>query len=113
MSTVAITGAFTAYLMDERHFSPYTARCYGADLRQYVEFLADELGMDIDEAREKAAYDHRLAHPGPGSGAPSSITAAICAANPDTPRPPGPARSPPFAPSTSGPSSAAWRTPTP
>ncbi len=31
---------FVNYLRHERHFSPYTARCYGADLRQYVEFLS-------------------------------------------------------------------------
>ncbi len=30
---------FINYLRYERHFSPYTARCYGADLRQYAEFL--------------------------------------------------------------------------
>ena len=30
---------FVDYLRNERHFSPYTARCYGADLRQYVEYL--------------------------------------------------------------------------
>ena len=39
MSTLPITDAFSSYLMDERHFSPYTARCYGADLRQFVERL--------------------------------------------------------------------------
>ena len=32
-------GQFVDYLRFERHFSPYTARCYGADLRQFVEFL--------------------------------------------------------------------------
>ena len=26
---------FMSYLLDERHFSPYTSRCYGVDLRQY------------------------------------------------------------------------------
>lgn len=31
---------FLDHLMHERHFSPYTARCYGADLRQFVEYLA-------------------------------------------------------------------------
>jgi len=31
---------FVNYLRFERHFSPYTARCYGADLRQYVEYFA-------------------------------------------------------------------------
>lgn len=33
---------FVNYLKFERHFSPYTARCYEADLRQYVEFLDPE-----------------------------------------------------------------------
>ncbi|QOJ01490.1 MAG: tyrosine recombinase XerC [Phycisphaeraceae bacterium] len=55
MSTLPITEAFTAYLADERHFSPYTARCYGADLRQYIEYLADEFGVTVDPSREKAA----------------------------------------------------------
>ncbi len=30
---------FASYLRFERHFSPYTARCYGADLRQYTTYL--------------------------------------------------------------------------
>jgi len=33
---------FVNYLRFERHFSPYTARCYGADLRQYALFMAGE-----------------------------------------------------------------------
>lgn len=33
---------FVNYLRYERHFSPYTTRCYGADLRQYAEFLAGD-----------------------------------------------------------------------
>ncbi len=33
---------FVGYLKFERHFSPYTARCYGADLKQYSEFLAEQ-----------------------------------------------------------------------
>jgi len=32
---------FVEYLRFERHFSPYTARCYGADLRQYAEYLVE------------------------------------------------------------------------
>ena len=55
MSTLPITEAFTAYLADERHFSPYTARCYGADLRQILDVLADEFGVTVDPSREKAA----------------------------------------------------------
>lgn len=31
---------FGSYLRFERHFSPYTARCYGADLRQYTNYLS-------------------------------------------------------------------------
>lgn len=33
---------FINYLRFERHFSPYTGRCYEADLRQYVEYLASQ-----------------------------------------------------------------------
>ena len=33
---------FVSYLRYERHFSPYTARCYGADLRQYAAYLATD-----------------------------------------------------------------------
>jgi integrase/recombinase XerC len=47
----SFTEQFVNYLRFERHFSPYTARCYGADLRQYAEYLAG------DEAGESAAHD--------------------------------------------------------
>ncbi len=30
---------FLNYLTYERHFSPHTAKCYSADLRQFTEFL--------------------------------------------------------------------------
>jgi integrase/recombinase XerC len=60
MSMLPITDAFTRYLSDERHFSPYTARCYGADLRQFVEFLAKDHRIEIDAAREKEALDKEL-----------------------------------------------------
>src|SRR5262245_53155889 len=30
---------FLNYLQFERHFSAYTSRCYGADLRQFCQFL--------------------------------------------------------------------------
>lgn len=33
---------FVNYLRYERHFSPYTARCYGADLKQFVSHLQEE-----------------------------------------------------------------------
>lgn len=37
--TPQIIDQFINYLRYERHFSQYTARCYGADLRQYAEYL--------------------------------------------------------------------------
>ncbi len=42
---------FVDYLRHERHFSPYTARCYGADLRQYCEHLAGQSnnGSSVDQ----------------------------------------------------------------
>lgn len=55
MSTLPLIDQFLAYLTDERHFSPYTARCYGADLRQYAEFLAEEQGITPNEEHERRA----------------------------------------------------------
>ena len=37
---------FLNYLRFEKHFSPYTARCYGADLRQYIEHLDQDVSGD-------------------------------------------------------------------
>ncbi len=50
-----IVRAFLSYLTDERHFSPYTSRCYGVDLRQYVEFLSERFGIAVNESNEAAA----------------------------------------------------------
>ena len=72
MSTLPITDAFTAYLSDERHFSPYTARCYGADLRQFIEFLTTKFGIEVRPDAEKAALD-RL-NQARGSGRPTPQT---------------------------------------
>lgn len=41
-SHIPLIEQFVSYLRFERHFSPYTARCYNADLHQYVEYLAVE-----------------------------------------------------------------------
>lgn len=54
--TLPIVTGFLDYLLDERHFSPYTARCYGVDLRQYVEYLADEHSIAVDLTTEAAAW---------------------------------------------------------
>lgn len=99
MSTLPITDAFSKYLMDERHFSPYTARCYGADLRQFVEFLSGEHGVEINEAKEAEAYRQReeqvvaaggkkpqAANDGHVAGtiAPTTVTRVIISASADT-----------------------------
>ena len=89
MSVLPLTDAFSGYLTDERHFSPYTARCYGADLRQYVEFLSDEHGIDINTDMERAAFEKRknAAETGPGevvaSIEPTTLTGHILTADAD------------------------------
>ena len=50
---------FLDYLVDERHFSPYTARCYGLDLRQYGEFLGEDFGADVSVDAEAASLAAR------------------------------------------------------
>lgn len=95
MSTLPITDAFTAYLANERHFSPYTARCYGADLRQFVEFLATEYGIEVQAAAEKAAMDAASASRESGGAAyapnqplatqsPKTVTEVIAAGSAET-----------------------------
>ena len=59
MTTLPITTSFSQYLTDERHFSPYTARCYGADLRQFIEYLCEDSGLSIDQAAEEHAFKSR------------------------------------------------------
>ncbi len=61
MSTLPVINGFIAYLGDERHFSAYTARCYGADLRQYIEWAEQSLRSSINEPVEQSAYEARLA----------------------------------------------------
>ncbi len=90
MSILPITEAFTGYLSNERHFSPYTARCYGADLRQFVAFLGEEFSIEPNPERERAVFDKRAAAPAHASSAPTggsppldTITAIIMSANAD------------------------------
>jgi integrase/recombinase XerC len=58
-----IVEAFIHYLLDERHFSPYTARCYGVDLRQYAEFLGEAQNINATSTQEQAAFEHRMKNP--------------------------------------------------
>ena len=51
---------FLSYLLDDRHFSPYTARCYGVDLRQYFEYLSEALNIHVNEQQEADALRSRI-----------------------------------------------------
>ena len=88
---LAFTDAFTSYLADERHFSPYTARCYGADLRQYVEWLVSEYNVEFSPTRENEAFkvrreraegDHPVAIAGT-IAPPTTVTQAMAQASAD------------------------------
>ena len=68
-----IVERFLSYLIDERAFSPYTSRCYGLDLRQFVEFLEGDLKMKVDMKAEQSALDASLAK----KPVPASISASI------------------------------------
>ena len=46
--------AFLDYLKLERHFSDYTVRSYGADLAQFVQFLAGDIGASFGGDRRRA-----------------------------------------------------------
>ncbi|MDP7030567.1 MAG: tyrosine recombinase XerC [Phycisphaerales bacterium] len=76
-----IIKAFLDYLIDERHFSQYTSRCYGVDLRQFIAHLEDELGLEFNADREQFAWtraqqgDEAIA----GTVGPTTFTATIMA----------------------------------
>lgn len=79
---LGIVEAFLHYLLDDRHFSPYTARCYGVDLRQYADFLLDRFDVTLDSGRESEVWEHRKANPANTGNVvewsgPPTITAAM------------------------------------
>jgi integrase/recombinase XerC len=87
-----IVDAFISYLLDERHFSPYTARCYGVDLRQYAEFLSDQRDVTATMDQERDAFEQRRKQPvGPegandvvGTVGPPTITMGMLQADVNT-----------------------------
>jgi len=85
MTTLPITQSFSSYLTDERHFSPYTARCYGADLRQFIEYLCEDTGVAIDQTTEEHAFRSRTSSGSDIAGKIESptITNTICNADAD------------------------------
>ena len=90
MTTLPLAEAFTETLIHERHFSPYTARCYSADLRQFASHIAEAIGIDPSEALELARYETLRDKAANGEAAevvaeirPRSITDFIIAADAD------------------------------
>jgi integrase/recombinase XerC len=69
-----IVDRFVGYLADERHFSPYTGRCYGLDLRQFMDYIATESGLEISMPAEKAALES-----GKGDASARNVTGRILA----------------------------------
>ncbi|MCX5659150.1 MAG: tyrosine recombinase [Planctomycetota bacterium] len=61
--TLPLLEQFVNYLRFERHFSQYTARCYGADLRQYAQYFGAAAGAG--SAAELAAPADTVATIGP------------------------------------------------
>ena len=59
---IPIVDRFVAYLADERHFSPYTGRCYAMDLSQYADSLCATGKISLDMAVEMAAMESRKAN---------------------------------------------------
>jgi len=61
-----IVEEFLSHLLDDRHFSPYTARCYGVDLRQYIDYICDECAVNATTQQEADEFERRRARSGAG-----------------------------------------------
>jgi integrase/recombinase XerC len=70
IENLPIIEQFMSYLLDERHFSPYTSRCYGVDLRQYAEYITEEHSITAGRAQEAEALQRASGKDtgGPGNG---------------------------------------------
>ena len=55
--TIPATNAFLDYLIQERHFSKYTARCYGVDLRQFLDWILESENITPNESLEKDVFE--------------------------------------------------------
>jgi len=63
---------FLNYLQFERHFSAYTSRCYGADLRQFCQFL---LGVPGEIMPDEASASGTM--PGSSNGTATAVLEAL------------------------------------
>lgn len=48
MIEIPLISEFLNYLSFERHFSPHTAKCYSADLKQFCEYLGSQASRDTN-----------------------------------------------------------------
>jgi len=84
MANLQIVESFLNYLLHERHFSAYTAKCYGADLRQYSDYLADEFDINVNveqEGRALQAARMNGSNASPGAAAAPTVTGNIMLAD--------------------------------
>lgn len=91
MRALPVIDAFLAYLNEDRHFSAYTAKCYGADLRQYVEFLSDRRHIEPSAEDEQAAFSSAASLAAASQHAETSAAAATAPSvvGPDSANSPG------------------------
>lgn len=85
MFTLPVVAGFISYLTNERHFSAYTARCYGADLRQYCDWMETQMGGQPSETAEQKAYQARLNEPerSPAAAGGKTLTGLVLDAGPE------------------------------
>ena len=72
-----VIAGFMSYLLDERHFSPYTSRCYGVDLRQYAEFLTEELNISATHEQEIQTFARFAERAGNGAAPKEDVVATV------------------------------------
>ncbi len=79
--TYPIIKAFLDYLIDERHFSQYTSKCYGVDLRQFIAYTCDDLNIEFNAEAETTAWQRAQINKVDVVGAvgPHTLTATILA----------------------------------
>ena len=80
---IPVVNAFLVYLLEERAFSKYTARCYGVDLRQYCQWIIEEHNIAVDASAETSAWARasRESDAVAGHVGPATVTERIVAAN--------------------------------
>jgi integrase/recombinase XerC len=72
MKNAPVTEKFLNYLKYEKHFSEHTAKCYGADLGQFISFLLTDSGT---ASAQHGDTDHEDANP--WSNQPGGVATAV------------------------------------